>query len=116
GHDDQRGARRARREIRSQFLSASSALSALLVVGHGVHLNQLDAVETGSVTRNRVPVAALLYKSMRPSCASTIFLTIARPRPEPCGFVVKNGLKIRSVSSGGTPGPSSATSTTTVVS
>src|SRR3954466_15401954 len=68
------------------------------------YLNQLAAVETGSVTRKRVPLE-LLYKSMRPSCASTIFLTIGSPSPEPCGLVVKNGLKIRSVSSGGTPGP-----------
>ena len=39
---------------------------------------------------------------------------MARPRPEPCGLVVKNGSKILSLSSAGTPGPSSATSTTTV--
>ena len=51
---------------------------------------------------------------MRPSCASTTLRTIARPRPEPCGLVVKNALKMRSRSSRGTPGPSSATSTITV--
>ena len=68
---------------------------------------------TGSVTRNRVPVSGVLLTSMRPSCASTIFLTIASPSPVPVTLVVKNGLKIRSVSSAGMPGPSSATSTST---
>ena len=41
--------------------------------------------------------------------AATIFRTMARPRPEPCGLVVKNGLKMRSVMSDGIPGPSSET-------
>src|SRR6185436_15496863 len=66
---------------------------------------------TGSVTLKRVPPSAGALTSMRPSCASTIFRTIARPKPEPCGFVVKNGLKIRSIRSAGTPGPLSPTST-----
>src|SRR5262249_56439145 len=77
------------------------------------YLNHPDAVATGSVTRNRVPTSAALLTSMRPSCASTIFRTIASPRPVPVTFVVKNGLKILSVTSAGTPGPSSATSTIT---
>src|SRR5262249_1021691 len=78
------------------------------------YLNQPDALETGSVTRKRVPLWGPLLTSIWPSCASTIFLTIASPSPEPCGLVVKNGLKIRSVRSGGTPGPLSATSTISV--
>ena len=52
-----------------------------------------------------MPRPAARSTSMRPSCASMILRTIARPRPEPCGLVVKNGLKIRSVRSGGMPGP-----------
>ena len=52
--------------------------------------------------------------SMRPSCASTIFRTIASPSPEPCGLVVKNGLKILSTTSAGIPGPLSVTSTCTI--
>ena len=72
-----------------------------------------SAFQIGRVIRNRVP-ASLLLTSIRPSWATTIFLTIARPRPEPCGLVVKNGVKIRSVRSLGTPGPLSATSTMTI--
>ena len=45
----------------------------------------------------RARVRRCCCRSIRPSCASTIFRTIASPRPEPCGLVVKNGLKIRSV-------------------
>ena len=52
--------------------------------------------------------------SMRPSWASMILRTIARPSPEPCAFVVKNGLKILSTTSGGTPGPVSVICTTIV--
>ena len=40
----------------------------------------------------RRAVPARVVTSMRPSCASTILRTMARPRPEPCGLVVKNGL------------------------
>ena len=74
------------------------------------YLNQPDALDTGSVTRNRVPVSGVLLTSMRPSCASTILRTIASPSPVPVTLVVKNGLKMRSVRSAGMPGPSSATS------
>ena len=79
-------------------------------------LNHCEPLETGSVTLNRVPCPGTLLRSIRPSCASTIFRTIGNPRPEPWGLVVKNGSKIRSLSSTATPGPSSTTSTTTVAS
>src|SRR5206468_9102241 len=82
--------------------------SHMILVGY---LNQPPVLDTGSVTRKRVP-ALLLLTSIRPSCASTILLTIASPSPDPCGLVVKNGSKILSVSSVEIPGPSSATSTT----
>src|SRR5437870_6121832 len=78
------------------------------------YLNQPDELETGSVTRNRVPTFGALLTSIRPSCASTILRTMGSPRPDPFTFVVKNGSKILSVASAGTPGPSSMTSTTTV--
>ena len=65
------------------------------------------------MTRNAVPPPMRGATSIRPSCASTILRTMARPRPEPCGLVVKNGLKMRSTSSAGSPGPSSSTVTTT---
>ena len=57
------------------------------------------------MTRNRVPPSRARPTSIRPSCASTILRTIASPSPDPCGLVVKNGLKIRSITSGGMPGP-----------
>ena len=63
------------------------------------------ALAIGNVTLNLVPCPVTLLTSIRPSCASTIFRTIARPRPEPCGLVVKNGSKILSVASAGSPGP-----------
>ena len=68
---------------------------------------------TGSVTRNVAPRPGADTASICPSCASTTLRTIARPRPVPCGLVVKNGLKIRSRSSAAMPGPLSRTSTTT---
>src|SRR4029077_11642856 len=76
------------------------------------YLNQPDAVATGSVTRNRVPASAALFTSIRPSWASTIFRTMASPRPVPVTFVVKKGLKILSATSAVMPGPSSVTSIT----
>src|SRR5687767_9774460 len=80
------------------------------------HFQRIHAsvCSTGSVTRKHVPRSGVLLTSMRPSCASTIFRTIASPSPEPCGLVVKNGLKILSATSADTPGPVSVTSTITV--
>src|SRR5262249_39639891 len=78
------------------------------------YLNHVEALDTGRVTRNLVPLPSELCTSMRPSCASTILRTIGRPSPDPWGLVVKNGSKIRSHKSGATPGPSSTTSTTIV--
>ena len=52
------------------------------------YLNQLDALATGRVTRNLVPRPGSLLTSMRPSWASTIFLTLGSPSPDPWGFVV----------------------------
>ena len=42
---------------------------------------------------------------MLPWCSSTIFLTVARPRPVPERFVVKNGSKTLSTCSGGIGAP-----------
>ena len=48
---------------------------------------------------------------IRPSWASTNRLVVGRPRPLPFFLVVKNGMKILSRISGGTPGPVSRTAT-----
>ena len=67
----------------------SSRLSEQLV---GAADRQRDAKPGAAVRR--------ALTSIRPSCASTILRTIASPRPEPCGLVVKNGLKILSIDVG----------------
>ena len=91
----------------------------IVIVDHqnASHLHYLPTLPTdgttGSVTRKVAPRPGAETASIRPSCASTTLRTIARPRPVPCGFVVKNGLKIRSRSSGAIPGPLSRISTTT---
>ena len=68
---------------------------------------------TGSRTANVAPPPARGLTSIRPSWALMILRTIASPSPDPLGLVVKNGLNNWSVTSTGTPGPSSATSTVT---
>ncbi len=42
-------------------------------------------------------------------CSLNICRERLSPIPEPCGFVVKNGIKIRSKTSGKIPGPLSIT-------
>ena len=69
------------------------------------------AARTGITIRNVVPVPTWLSTMMRPPCRSTMPWTIDRPRPDPSptSLVVKNGSKIFGITSGGMPGPSSAT-------
>ena len=43
-----------------------------------------------------LPLPGSLSTAILPPCSSTIFETIARPRPTPSGLVVKNGLKMLS--------------------
>ena len=43
---------------------------------------------TGSTTRTRAPPSGRLSASMRPPCSSTIFFTMASPRPVPFGLLV----------------------------
>src|SRR5256886_5929782 len=52
-----------------------------------------------------------LLTSIKPPCPRTMPEEVDRPRPEPlpCSFVVKNGSKMRSSTSGGMPVPVSAT-------
>src|SRR6266850_168651 len=69
-------------------------------------------VTAGKETRTRVPRPGALSTLTSPPWRSTIFLTMAMPRPVPEGFVVKNGRKIFSRSSGAMPAPLSMTSTT----
>src|SRR5262245_23549985 len=66
----------------------------------------------GSEMRTRVPRPGELSRVMSPLWRSTIFLTMAMPRPVPEGLVVKKGRKILSRSSGPMPTPLSPISTT----
>src|SRR4029079_2305413 len=50
----------------------------LALLAHGL---APGAGPSGAVTVNRVPCPGALSTSMCPPCASTIFLTMARPRP-----------------------------------
>jgi len=50
-----------------------------------------DGKLVGIVTRARVPAPRSLSILTSPSCWSTIFRTMERPRPVPASFVVKNG-------------------------
>ena len=43
-----------------------------------------------------LPLPGSLSTAILPPCSSTILETMARPRPTPCGLVVKNGLKMLS--------------------
>jgi len=43
-----------------------------------------------------LPLPGSLSTAILPPCSSTILETMARPRPTPCGLVVKNGLKMPS--------------------
>src|ERR1019366_8415974 len=63
----------------------------------------------GRSTRNVLPLPGMLSTDILPPCPSTIFATIARPRPTPACFVVTNGLKMVSILCGGTPHPCSIT-------
>ena len=53
-----------------------------------------------------VPSPGALPMAIEPPCSSTIFLTVARPRPVPARFVVKNGSKTLSTISAGIGAPS----------
>jgi PAS domain S-box-containing protein len=68
----------------------------------------------GRATRSVVPPVLELSTSMSPPSASTMFRQMESPRPvpTPCGFVVKNGSKMRSATSGGIPAPVSCTAST----
>ena len=56
-----------------------------------------------------LPLPGSLSTVILPPCSSTIFATIARPRPTPSGLVVKNGLKMSSSCFGSMPEPRSIT-------
>src|SRR6185437_10210006 len=64
---------------------------------------------TGSTTRTRAPPSGRLSASIRPPCSSTIFLTMASPRPVPLGLLVTYGSNTRPSSSRWNPGPLSHT-------
>jgi len=60
---------------------------------------------TGRVILNTVPVSFFVSRVMLPLCSSMICLTMLRPSPVPFSFVVKKGLNILFLFSGGIPGP-----------
>src|SRR6185295_1379204 len=66
----------------------------------------------GSTTRTRAPPSGRLSASIRPPCSSTIFFTMASPRPVPFGLLVTYGSNTRASSSRWKPGPLSHTVTT----
>ena len=67
----------------------------------------------GRNTRNTLPSPGSLSTVIVPPCSSTIFETIARPRPTPSILVVKNGLKMLSRFLGSMPEPRSITAIST---
>src|SRR5207247_752541 len=82
----------------------------------GVVVDDEDArahAAAGRRSVKRAPPPVRSPTSIRPPCASTIWRATARPRPVPRGRVVKKGSKMRARSSGGTPGPESATAIST---
>src|SRR6185369_4419348 len=68
-----------------------------------------DPSDTGKDTRTRAPPSGRLSASTRPPCSSTIFFTIASPRPVPLGLLVTYGSNARPSTSRGNPGPLSLT-------
>src|SRR5215831_12175443 len=83
-------------------------------VGRRAETQALTGAVTGangkSTTNVAPPQGGLIARSLAP-CACATPAEIASPRPEPRCFVVKNGSKMRSSSSGAMPGPVSATVT-----
>src|SRR5438067_4121490 len=80
--------------------------------------HQVASARAGSVKVNVLPSPRVLSIQIRPPCSSTNRLESASPRPVPsrCSAptsVCWNSSKIRSWSSGATPGPVSATETQT---
>src|SRR6185369_13959123 len=64
---------------------------------------------SGNSIRTRAPPVRALSASIRPPCSSTIFFTIASPRPVPFDFVVTYGSNTCPMTSGRKPGPLSST-------
>src|SRR5262249_36505389 len=67
------------------------------------------ALASGTSISTRKPVPGVLAAVIRPPCASTVRLAMARPSPVPEGLSEKNGSKSRGNASAGTPGPLSPT-------
>ncbi len=67
----------------------------------------------GRVNSNVAPRPVLRLAHKRPPCDSIILRLIERPMPLPCGLVVKNASKMRSLSCCGRPIPASLTEITT---
>lgn len=68
-----------------------------------------DAYCAGSLMPIVVPPDEGQSTEMSPPWASTMRLTVGRPRPDPRALVVKNGSNMRCRTSGGMPGPVSDT-------
>src|SRR3989442_1736684 len=61
----------------------------------------------GKRSTNVAPPPSRLSAVIAPPCASANSRAMARPRPEPCSLVVKNGVKIAARAAGGGAGPPS---------
>ena len=72
-------------------------------------MGELGHIITGSLTTNVVPFPFSLVLSIVPLCASMMRWQMAKPRPVPLPFVVKNGSKTRFRFSSGIPLPVSET-------
>src|SRR5262245_64480193 len=70
-------------------------------------------VWVGNVNRKAVPLLAPGEAHKRPPCDSMIDRQIDKPIPMPSALVVKNELKIRSITFGSMPLPASSTVTRT---
>ena len=73
----------------------------------------LAEVSAGSVKWKTAPPPEWFSADNSPPWAKRIERHTARPRPSPCGLVVKNGSKMRSSASRGIPRPWSRTETRT---
>src|ERR1035438_1248908 len=73
-----------------------------------------ESVRGRTSANSAPPRRSLRPAAIEPLCSTTIFLTIASPRPVPCLLDVKYGSKIRSRDASATPGPSSSTTIATV--
>ena len=80
----------------------------MCAISHGAHILNMIGIrlyQAGSTTLKVVLSPGFEEAVMVPPCRVTICLQILNPMPEPLVLVVKNGTKIRSITSGNIPLP-----------